>query len=266
LPAVSCTSGPTCAIADGSDHLSTGDGTDWAIPGPMPPTAPLPANPDDPGAGHTGSRSAAVSCPSPSFCAVVTNTGQAFAFRDAKWVAAQAFGQPVGGDAPVGLYQAGRTGVSCPTPDNCTGVVGTTVLDWDGATWTEEPAPWTTATASGTNSTAIDCPTPSLCAVVRGTGVTMRTSGQAWGPTASIDERGGLDSISCPTTTVCVAADAGGSVMVWNGSSWTAPHQVVPAASDYPGIGTTVSCPNAQFCMVLNADGDYATFTGDSGT
>ena len=50
--------------------------------------------------------------------------------------------------------------------------------------------------------------------------------------------------------------------MTWNGTRWSAPDQVIPAASEYPGDGTSVSCPNAQFCMVMNSDGDYATYSG----
>ena len=92
----------------------------------------------------------------------------------------------------------------------------------------------------------------------------MRTGGQAWTPGTAVDERESLDAVSCPTATFCVAVDTGGSVVQWNGSAWTSPHQVVPAASDYQGIGTSVSCPTAQFCMVVNADGDYATYTGNT--
>ena len=50
--------------------------------------------------------------------------------------------------------------------------------------------------------------------------------------------------------------------MVWNGSTWTGPQQVIPAATEYPGIGVSVSCPSPQFCMVMNADGDYASYNG----
>jgi hypothetical protein len=51
-------------------------------------------------------------------------------------------------------------------------------------------------------------------------------------------------------------------VVSWNGASWSAPEQVIPTATEYPGIGTTVSCPTIQFCMVMNSDGDYSTYNG----
>ena len=50
--------------------------------------------------------------------------------------------------------------------------------------------------------------------------------------------------------------------MSWNGSAWSPPVPVIPAATDYTGIGTSVSCPSTQFCMVMNGDGDYATYSG----
>jgi hypothetical protein len=37
---------------------------------------------------------------------------------------------------------------------------------------------------------------------------------------------------------------------------------VIPAAAEYPGLGTSVSCASPQFCMVMNGDGDYATYSG----
>ena len=84
------------------------------------------------------------------------------------------------------------------------------------------------------------------------------------GPRQSVDPDGQLDSISCPTATFCLASDAGGSVIMWNGATWSGPNQVIPAAAEYPGIGTTVSCPSPEFCMVINSDGDYATYSGSA--
>jgi hypothetical protein len=136
------------------------------------------------------------------------------------------------------------------------------VLDWDGTNWSEEPAPWTSSLASGPGDpTAISCPTTGRCLVVNGSGVSIGAPGGPWSPEQTVDAHGGLDSISCPSVTHCVAADSGGSILTWNGTSWSGPAQVLPAAVQYTGIGTSVSCPTVDFCMVMNADGDYATFT-----
>jgi hypothetical protein len=259
LPAITCTSGPSCVIADGSGHVSVGNGTNWSAPMAVPAAPPLPANPNDPGPGQNGSQSAAMSCPGPSFCAVVDNSGQANTLDDGVWGHPASFGgsSSTGG---VSLYQAGRVGVSCPTSSACTAVVGSSILEWNGSSWSQENPPWTSTLATG--PTAISCPTTSWCAVVNGNGASVRTDGGPWSAEQTIDSEGELDSISCPSASFCVAADQAGGVVTWNGSEWSAPVRVIPEASEYPGIATTVSCPSSAFCMVLNSDGDYATYAG----
>ena len=268
LPTLACTSGPLCVIVDGSGHVSTGDGTDWSNPAGLPAPPPLAANPSDPGTGHPDSRTAAVDCPAPSLCAVVDNTGHAYTMMNGTWLAPQSFGQTVGfgtAAAKVSLYQAGRVGVSCPTVSDCTAVVGTAVLDWNGASWSEEATPWASALApGGAAPVAIACPTTDLCAIVNGDDIVVRNGDQAWTPRQTLDPGRQLDAISCPSRSFCVAADDTGAIMVWNGSTWTGPTPVIPAATQYPGIGVSVSCPSAQFCMIMNADGDYATYTGSA--
>ncbi|HEX3842550.1 MAG TPA: hypothetical protein VHU85_17290 [Acidimicrobiales bacterium] len=271
MPAISCIGGPFCAIVDGSGFVSNGDGTNWITPVALKTAAALPVNPSDPGSGHPGSRDAAVSCTSNKFCAIVDNTGNALVWQNGSWLAPQAFGTGASGADGAGgstaMYASGRVGVSCPSTSACTAVVGTAVLDWDGKAWAEEAAPWSATLAGSSSSsaiagnpTAIACPSAALCAIVNGPGVSYRSGSSAWSPVQSIDPDGTLDAISCPGVSFCMAADANGSIVTWNGSTWTAPIRVIPAASNYTGIGTSVSCSSSHFCMVLNGDGDYATF------
>jgi len=262
LPAIACTGGPLCVVVDGSGHVSTGDGTDWSSPSPLPSSAALlEGNPADPGAGRPGSRDAAVTCSDPTFCAVVDNTGHAESLVDGKWVDPSSFGTN-----GVALYEGGLVGITCPTSSMCRAVVGTSVLDWDGGTWSQEPVPWTTSLPAGATgapqAAAIGCPTTTLCAIVSGSDLWVDEPGQPWTPPEAIDPEGGLDSISCPTATFCMAADEHGSVLQWNGGAWSAPARVVPMATEYTGDPTTVSCSDDTFCMVVNGDGDYATYTG----
>jgi len=266
LPTVTCTSGPLCVIVDGSGRVSTGDGTDWSTPVTVGDPPPLPANPSDPGPGQPGSRTLAISCPSPALCAVVDNTGHATTMRNRIWSTPQSFGATVGvGSAAtrVSLYQGGRVGVSCPTITSCTAVVGTTVLDWNGSTWSAEASPWAATLAPGTDvPVSIACPTITLCAIVNGDDVVVRNAGATWTPRQVLEPGRQLDSIACPTRSFCVVADDTGAVMTWNGTTWTGPAQVVPAATQYPDNGVSVACSSPQFCMVMNADGDYATYNG----
>jgi hypothetical protein len=259
-PAISCTTGPLCVIADGSGHVSTGDGTNWSTPALLPSgSTTLPPNPADPGSGQAEARERAVSCPTATFCAFIDTTGLAQAFRSGSWVASQALGT---GTPTTALFHAGRPGISCRSAAACTAVVGTRVADWDGAHWTLEGFPWTTSLDGGpTSDTAISC-NSAFCAVVNGRMVSYRMPGQAWSTPQAIDPAGGLDAIGCPTSTFCMASDAHGSVTSWNGTSWSMPRQVIPAPTGYTGLGTSLSCPSAQFCLLLDGDGDYATYTG----
>jgi hypothetical protein len=243
-----------------------GDGTDWSAAAPLSTAPPLAPNPLDPGVGHPGSRSAAVACPSPKLCAAIDNTGQSFTYRNGAWTAPRAFGTVTSAGTTTALYQTGRIGISCPSSSSCTGVVGTSVLDWNGSSWSLEGSPWAGSLPPSGNgapeATAIGCPSPTLCAIVSGSGLAFRNGSRTWSPVQILDPGGDLDAISCPTRSFCMAADTGGSVVTWNGTSWSDPVSVIPPARIYTGLDTSVACTSSRFCMVMNADGDYATFAG----
>ncbi len=259
--AVSCTSGPLCALVDGSGHTSLGNGTTWSTPAPLAPGAPAAASPDDPGPGHEGARSAAVSCPSSQFCAYVDNTGHVATLSGTAWSAPRTFTTGAG-SSTVELFQSGRVGVSCADASTCTAVVGDTVLTWDGTSWSASGAPWSAGT---TGDSAVSCPAAGICVAVRGTDMSVESAG-AWSAPREIDPDGRLDAVSCPSVTSCVAVDAYGDVVQLTGGTWSAPTKVVPTPVEYPGDGTSLACPSTQFCMVLTGDGDYATYQGSDPT
>jgi hypothetical protein len=259
LPAISCTGGPLCAVVDGSDHTSLGDGTTWTPPSPLGAVPAMPVNPADPGPGHQDARSAAVSCPTAQFCAFADNTGHLATLHGTTWSAPRAFTTRVGAST-VGLYQSGRVGVSCTDDATCTALVGGAVLDWDGTTWTASAAPWGSSAATG--DTAVSCPAAGTCVAVHGSSVSTRVPGTGWSVPRFIDGNGRLDAVSCPSVSVCVAADAYGDVLRMIGGVWGPPQKVVPTSSAYTGDGTSLSCPSTQFCMVIDGDGDVATYQG----
>ena len=258
VPGIACTGGPLCVVVDGSGHTSSGDGTTWSPPAGLPVGPGAAADPTDPGPGHAGSRSAAVACPSSRFCAYVDNTGNVATRTGTTWSTPEAM-TARSGSATVELYQQGRVGVACADASTCTALVGGTVLDWNGSTWSASPGPWPAGT---TGDSAISCPTPATCLAVRGSTVSFRTAGSGWSRPSVIDAGGRLDALSCPTAGFCVAADAAGNVVHLAGGTWSAPTKVVPTPVDYAGDGTSVSCPDDQFCLVLDGDGDYATYQG----
>jgi hypothetical protein len=262
LAAISCTSGPRCALVDGSGHTSLGNGTTWTAPTPLAPVAGGGASPDDPGPGHEAARSAAVSCPTGQFCAYVDNTGHVAVLDGTTWSTPRAF-TTGSGSPPVELFQTGRVGVSCAGPTACTALVGDTVLAWNGASWSASPAPWAPGTAG---DSAVSCPAAGMCVAVRGGDVSEETGGGDWSSPRPIDADGRLDAVSCPTTTFCIAADADGNVLTWLGGSWSAPVKVVTTPVEYAGDGTSLACPSDQYCMLLTGDGDYATYQGGDPT
>lgn len=255
LPSLTCTLGPTCVIVDGSDHVSTGNGTDWSTPRPLETgAATVPSTAAGAGAGR--GPFASVACPTPHFCAVVDNSGHATTMQGGAWGATQSLAVP-----PSPPAQGARTGISCPTTTFCRAVVGAAVVDWNGTSWSVEPTPWTASPAAASTGSAISCPSTTLCAIVNGSGLTYRHGNGAWSPVEAIDPHGGLDAVDCPTTRWCVASDAGGSVLTWSGGPWSPPRTVLPAPTEYPGIGTSLSCTGVHFCMVMSADGDYSTYS-----
>ncbi len=249
LPAVACTSGPSCLIVDGSGHVSTGDGTNWSTVSALSPGTPVAG---EPVVGTTSPRDAAIACPSAKFCAVVDSTGNTYTMQGGRWLPTQSLGRSIA---------AARVGISCPSNSACVAVVGTSVLDWNGSSWSLEPTPWTPLLPDPSGATAIACPTTSLCAIVNGSTLSYRNGTKTWSSLQTIDPRGVLDAITCPSASFCVAADSGGSIVTWNGTSWSSPHQVIPQATEYPGIGTSLACPSVHYCLVMNADGDFATYS-----
>ena len=258
VPSIACAGGPRCAVVDGSGHTSLGNGTTWAPPLPLAPAAVTFPDPTDPGPGHVGSRTAAVACPTPQFCAYVDNTGHVATLQGGIWSTSQAMTARVG-SSTFELFQTGRVGIGCADASNCAALVGGTILDWNGTGWSTGPGPWPASTAG---DTAISCPAPGTCLAVRGSSLSVRTPGTGWSSPRVVDGNGGLDALSCPTTTFCMAVDTTGNVIHLTGGTWSAPAKVVPTPIEYAGDGTTISCPTERFCLVLNGDGDYATYQG----
>jgi hypothetical protein len=258
VPAIACAGGPRCAVVDGSGHTSLGNGTTWAPAVPLAPALVTAPDPMDPGPGHAGSRTASVACPTTQFCAYVDNTGHVAVLQGITWTTPQALTARMG-SSTVELFQSGKVGIGCTDASNCSALVGGTVIDWNGISWSAGSGPWPPGTAG---DSAISCPAPGTCLAVRGSSFSLRTPGTGWSTPRVVDGNGGLDALSCPTVAFCIAVDNYGNVIHLAGGTWSPPTKVVPTPVEYVGDGTTISCPTDQFCLVLNGDGNYATFQG----
>lgn len=247
MPAISCTFGPVCVVADGSGHASSGDGTTWSAPQALGGTAP----PSSPSGGQPGEHPAAVSCAGGPVCAVADAAGTVAVWKRTTWTDLSTI---------MAGTSKGAVAAACASSSSCTVAIGTVVATWSGSTWTETTSPF--GTSAGQGGTALACPLVRLCLMVHGSDVSLRSAFGTWSAPRLIDGNGSLDALSCPTATFCLAADAFGNVTTWDGHIWSAPHKVVPTPSNYTADGTAASCPDDQFCLVLNGDGDYATFQG----
>ncbi len=244
--------GPLCVIVDGTDHVSSGNGTDWSapsVPDPGGPTAP--ADPADPGAGHPGSRHAVVSCPVPTFCAAVDNTGHVG--RDGRRTLGVAPSRCRPVPRPLRSMWLGRSGSRARAPRPAWPSSGPTS---SGGTAPPGPSsrrgPPRPAEPAGA---AVSCPEVTSCWLVSGQAAVEWSSGR-WSSPQTIDPGGNLDAVSCPTATFCVAADRSGSVAIWNGTAWSSPRHVLPASDRVhgrPHLAFLPRCRSSAWCSTATA-------------
>ncbi|HLI74375.1 MAG TPA: hypothetical protein VKU86_10895 [Acidimicrobiales bacterium] len=187
----------------------------------------------------------ASSCPTPQFCVVVDDAGNAYAFAGF-WSGAQPLG--------VGTPAAGKAYVSCVGQSFCMASMGnpqTTV--WNGSSWgppLSVPAP--------ARLQSLACASPTFCTMVDGEGDAFRYNGSRWSGTSGA--WGGPTGSSCPDPNFCVATEGGGTAM-WNGSSWAQ-----PGDQDTQGALESVSCTSASFCLTGDSSGDVLAWNGNTWT
>ena len=238
LPAVTCTSGPSCVIVDGSGHVSNGDGTDWSAPiadaaGPVDAGQP----------GRPGSRTPRLtdrpsSARHPPSAPSSTTPARPTPSKGGHWLAAAVVRGPGPGAAASRLPLPGRAG---------RGLVPDRRLVHRGgrharcSTGTAPPGPRSRRRGpprwlGPSDPTAISCPTTSLCAIVNGSGVSLgRTGRPVVGARRPSTRTGSSTRSRARPPPSAWPPDSGGSVVTWNGTSWTAPDQVHPGGHRVPG-------------------------------
>jgi hypothetical protein len=241
LSAVSCSSA-MCAVGDASGHVLT-----W-LPGATP------AAWSSTYVGPWGFED--LSCPSPSFCAGVSFSGEVMASDD------PSAADPTWVDTDIGL--AGLFTISCPSASLCVasdhrGDIATSTDPTGGA------VAWTVRTDGfGETPTDLSCPSVSLCLMSLDGGGQLASTTDPTGPTAawrlaSVDGANNTGvgtaamlGVSCPTVSLCVASDNAGHVVVSTDprnprARWTS-HD---AYKNY-AIGH-VDCPTVTLCVGYNA-------------
>ena len=177
----------------------------------------------------------AVSCASPSFCALVTYDGWIFVSSD-----------PTGGTgawSPVNVNGKGQKGathllsISCPSPSFCAAVSGGSKNANGGRVLTSTnpiAGQWqTTQLDSKLDFRSVSCGTPSLCvAAARGGQLfvsTEPTAGPgAWRSVAMPTGEGDLEGASCFSTMLCAVGNMTGNILTTTnptaggGATWSA--------------------------------------------
>jgi hypothetical protein len=213
----------------------------------------------------------AVSCASPSFCALTTYDGWIFVSTD-----------PTGGTgawSPVnvnGKSQQGAThliSISCPSPSFCAAVSGGSNNANSGRVLTSTnpiAGQWqTTQLGPQLELRSISCGTPSLCVAAAGGGrlfvSTDPTGGTgAWRAVATPAGAGDLEGASCVSTVLCAVGNMTGNVLTTTspasgGATWS------EANAGGSVQVTGVSCPSASSCVAVDNNGDVMTSTDPTG-
>ena len=170
-------------------------------------------------------------CTSTTFCAAVTDRGQALEWNGQGWQPGTALTTQDAAYAAQARLRSTLADVSCTSSTFCVAVDPTGVAyTYNGSSWsrgiTMDPGATRTGDEVGIN--AVSCATPTFCVAVDDNGFAVTYNGTSWSAPERIDPTLGLNTVSCPTPTFCVALDDIGKVLLYNGSSWSAPRSIDP--------------------------------------
>jgi hypothetical protein len=202
-----------------------------------------------------------ISCPSASFCAAASNTGDVRASTNP--------------EAGEGTWIVSTNGIAgTPTAISCTSASLCVVVGQAGNVVTStEPSKvggtWTNTALEGASFRGVSCPSSELCVAVGatpgGSGKVVFTStnptggAAAWSGTTleSGSSVPAFSAVSCPSVSFCVAVGGGEVFTSTNptggAAAWSGPLQV----DTHPL--TAVSCPSESFCAAVDEAGDELT-------
>jgi len=265
LNAVSCTAAGSCEAGGySSTTLSSPDlqavaegwnGTAWTLQDAVAPP------------GATSNAFNGVSCVSTTFCEAVGTASDAStnlislaeAWNGTSWKI-QPTPEPAQASAGV---RAIMSGVSCVSASFCEAVgysaagPGAAAWEWNGASWTTQPAPGAGRLAS------VSCVSATFCMAVAVNGETDSWDGSTWSQSAAIPSFTFVTSVSCRSASFCEATGAGASATQqaaeWNGTAWSL--QSTPTPADGDGIDLqAVSCLTVNSCTAVGFYFQSTTF------
>jgi hypothetical protein len=267
LTGVSCTARDACEASGASDtgvFAERWNGTTWSLQTVPPPT------------GAQFPQLYGVSCAASSCEAVGSyqDSSGALVTLGERWNGTSWAIQPT--PNPARANSNYLSGVSCPSPSDCTAVgqgngEGTPIAlgeRWNGTRWSLQAVPSPVGAAQNVLY-GIACPATDACAAVGTAGPTrgvVSTEALWWnGRTWQLQHiptlpGANLNAVSCVSETDCVAvgaSNAGTLAERWNGKDWTI--QATPNPPGSAGSGfTSVACTSASFCVAVGFPADSA--------
>ena len=189
-----------------------------------------------------------VSCPLPSFCAAVDESGDATFWNGATW-------STPAPASPNGTLNS----VSCTSATFCVALSSQLAVTWNGHSWSAPVAVGPAPTGPTGGRYEVSCVSPTFCASVNTAGVVSLFDGTTWGHDAVVDDGTAakpVQNVSCASTTFCVVVSATGNIAMFDGTTWS--RRTSPSRSPLH----SVSCPLATFCMATDLTGNSLIWDG----
>lgn len=205
-----------------------------------------------------------LSCSSPKFCVVTTDTGHALIFDGRSW-------------SESGQLAAMLMSISCPTAGYCVAVeypdgsgLDSGLIKLQGGRWSH---PYLYPGTQSLNS--VSCSSNTYCVGADGNGGVSVFNGNSWTSRVQVDGLGNPDltdtgfvSISCSKLRFCAGVDNNGGVVVYRNGKWGTPVALTAAPSD-PSFDVfrtpqSISCFGVSFCATGDQYGNAYVFNGTS--
>ena len=209
-----------------------------------------------------------LSCPTKTFCAMVTTDGTVWFLQNGTWTVSDQI-SPSGSEDEVGV-------IACADVNNCLAIDGGELSSYEDGTWSPPSQVPSVIDLDISGPAQLTCATPTFCVLVGSNGYAFTYSNGTWSSGTPLDvaqidaipamSDGGPDaltSVSCPNTTFCVAVDVFGYAYVYAHGTWGAGEKI---GGGQPSQGSgglplqSVSCPTTTFCLAVDSVGDAAFY------
>ena len=178
-----------------------------------------------------------VSCPTTTFCAALSSTGQATTWNGTSW------------STPQKVISYGGAGLTCPSASYCLASnTNHAIVSYSNGVW----KPYVSM-PNGTHVQRLSCVSPLFCVGTTGTnGVVIRRD-YHWSAVTNVGTHR-LWDVDCVTTTFCALVDISNNVYQYDGHGWARTTTGIPVDGQ---AGHDISCPSVHQCFA--ADTQYVS-------